>query len=138
MIVGSTSFFKSIPGFKSKDIDVLELIDNPIGFTFVRQFKFMSKCVFQWKRMSADEFINITLDRDIPMEMGKFLVKEFIDETKLTIEQLKRLQPLVEKLDDKHLYEKIIYDSYIINNDFYLTDQQLHLAYKEYIKYRTQ
>ena len=45
MIVGSTSFFKSIPGFKSKDIDVLELIDNPIGFTFVRQFKFMSKCV---------------------------------------------------------------------------------------------
>ena len=88
--------------------------------------------------MSADEFINITLDRDIPMEMGKFLVKEFIDETKLTIEQLKRLQPLVEKLDDKHLYEKIIYDSYIINNDFYLTDQQLHLAYKEYIKYRTQ
>ena len=68
--------------------------------------------------------------------MGKFLVKEFIDETKLTIEHLKRLQPLVEKLDDKHLYEKIIYDSYIINNDFYLTDQQLHLAYKEYIKYR--
>lgn len=136
MIVGSTCFFKNIPGFTPKDIDVLELIDNPVGFEYYRQFKFKNKCVFQWKRMTADEFISVTLDRNVPMEIGKFLVKEFIDEIHLDMTQLKRLQPLVDKLDDKHLYEKIIYDSYVTNDGFYLTEEQLNDSYKEYLKYR--
>ena len=36
----------------------------------------------------------------------------------------------------KHLYEKIIYDSYVTNDGFYLTDEQLNDSYKEYLKYR--
>ena len=39
-------------------------------------------------------------------------------------------------MDNNHAYEKIIYDSYIENNDFYLTESQLNRAYKEYKKYR--
>jgi hypothetical protein len=27
------------------------------------------------------------------------------------------------KLDDKHKYEKVIYDCYILNNDFVLSDE---------------
>ena len=136
MLVGSNIFFKDIKGFNSKDIDILELVDNPTGFKYQRQFKFKGKCVFQWKRMSVNEWIDITLSNNIPMEIGKFLVPEFIKEFNLSINDLKRLQPLVDSLDDKHKYEEVIYNSYIENNDFYLTDSQLNDAYKIYLKYR--
>lgn len=136
MLVGSNAFFKNIKGFKSKDIDILELIDNPVGFEYCRQFKFKDKCVFQWKNMDIEDFINIELTYNTPMSICKFLVPEFVKFKCVTIEHLKKLQPLVDKMDDKHLYLKTIYDAYIFNNDFYLTDGQLDEAYKIYLKYR--
>ena len=136
MIVGSNAFFRSIDGFVSKDTDILELIDKPIGFKIFRQIKFPNKCVFQWKRMSPQEFIDVTIKNNTPMEVGKFLVQEFNNEIGFTIDDLKQLDLLINKLDDKHLYEKIIYDSYIENNQFVLTDVQLQKAYEEYLKYR--
>ena len=136
MIVGSNAFFKNIKGFKSKDVDVLELVDNPTNFRISRQFKFPNKCVFQWKRMTPEEFIKVTLNNNIPMEIGKFLVPEFIKEIGFTIKHLKQLEPLIHKLDDSHKYEKIIYDSYLENQNFLLTDKQLDYAYEVYLKYR--
>lgn len=136
MLVGSNVFFKDIKGFNSKDIDILELVDNPTGFKYQRQFRFKDKCVFQWKRMSPEKFIEVTLQNNTPMEMGKFLVPEFNKEIGFTINHLKKLQPLVDNLDDHHKYEKVIYDSYIANNDFTLTEDQLNEAYKMYLKYR--
>ena len=136
MLVGSNVFFKDIDGFNSKDVDILELIDNPIGFKINRRIKFPHKDVFQWRRMPIKEFIEITLSNNIPLEIGKFLVPEFIKEFNLSINDLKKLQPLIENLDDKHKYESVIYYSYLQNNDFYLTDEQLMEAYKIYIKYR--
>ena len=136
MLVGSNVFFKDIDGFNSKDVDILELIDNPIGFKNNRWIKFPHKDVFQWRRMPIKEFIEITLSNNIPLEIGKFLVPEFIKEFNLSINDLKKLQPLIENLDDKHKYESVIYYSYLQNNDFYLTDEQLMEAYKIYIKSR--
>lgn len=66
------------------------------------------------------------------MQLGKFLIPTFIEAIGFTIEDLKKLQPLADNLDDKHKYEKVIYDSYIQNNDFTLTDEQLQKAYLEY------
>lgn len=136
MLVGSNVFFKDIEGFTSKDTDILEFVDNPTDFKNVRQFKFPDKCVFQWRKMSIDELIDMTLSRDFPMEIGKFLVPEFIKEFELSIDDLKRLEPIISKLDDKHKYEEVIYNSYIENNAFYLTDKQLKNAYEIYLKYR--
>lgn len=137
MLVGSNVFFKGINEFKSKDIDILELVDNPIGFKNQRQFRFKDKCVFQWRRMPVNELISITLSNNVPMEVGKFLVPEFIEVMNITLDDLKKLEPLFNKLDDKHKYEKIIYDSYMSNRNFVLTEDQLNEAYKEYLKYRT-
>lgn len=136
MLVGSNVFFKDIEGFTSKDTDILEFVDNPTDFKNVRQFKFPDKCVFQWRKMPIDELIDITLSRNFPMEIGKFLVPEFIKEFELSIDDLKRLEPIISKLDDKHKYEEVIYNSYIENNAFYLTDKQLKNAYEIYLKYR--
>ena len=136
MIIGSTYFFKDIEGFSSKDIDTLELVDNPLTFNISYQLSGKGKCVFKWKRMGSKEFINITLKRHCPMELGKFLIKEFCEEIGFTIEDLKSLRSLRDSLDDRHKYEAIIYDSYIENNDFTLTNEQLQKAYNEYKKYR--
>ena len=54
MLVGSNVFFKDIEGFTSKDIDILEFVDNPTDFKNVRQFKFPDKCVFQWRKMPIE------------------------------------------------------------------------------------
>ena len=137
MLVGSNVFFKDIEGFTSKDIDILEFVDDPTDFKNVRQFKFPDKCVFQWRKMPIDELIDITLFRNFPMEIGKFLVPEFIKEFKLSIDDLKRLKPIIPKLDDKHKYEEVIYNAYLENNDFVLTDEQRQEAYRVYNKYRT-
>lgn len=136
MLVGSNVFFKDIEGFTSKDIDILEFVDNPTDFKNVRQFKFPDKCVFQWRKMPIDELIDITLSRNFPMEIGKFLVPEFIKEFKLSIDDLKRLKPIITKLDDKHKYEEVIYNAYIENNDFILTDKQRQNAFETYTMYR--
>ena len=138
MLVGSNVFFKDIEGFTSKDIDILEFADNPTDFKNVRQFKFPHKCVFQWRKMPVNELIDITLFRNFPMEIGKFLVPEFIKEFKLSIDDLKRLEPIISKLDDKHKYEEVIYNAYLENNDFVLTDEQRQKAYKMYNKYRNE
>jgi hypothetical protein len=132
MLVGSNVFFKGIVGFTSKDIDILELVDIPTSFRIVRQIKFPTKCVFQWKRMSPREFIITTLRRNIPMEIGKFLVPEFCEEIGFTIEHLKQLKPLVEKLDEKHKYEEVIFNSYIKNGKFVLESEQLMESYELY------
>ena len=39
-------------------------------------------------------------------------------------------------MDDKHKYEKLIYDAYLKNNDFVLTDEQRIDAFNEYKKER--
>lgn len=136
MIIGARAFFEGMEGFSPKDIDILELVDNPTGFKDVRQFKGKGKCVFQWRNMSSKEFIDVTLKRDVPMEIGKFLVPEFAATIGLTTEELRRLQPLVDKLDNAHKYEKIIYEEYLKNNLFTMSDKQRGKAFKEYLKYR--
>lgn len=137
MIVGSRAFFENIDGFIPSDTDILLLVDEPIEFRNCRQFRFKNKCIFEWRNMPVDEFIDIELANNIPMSICKFLVPEFIKLKGVTIKQLKRLQPLVDIMDDKHKYLNIIYDSYISNNAFYLTPEQLSNAYNEYKKYRT-
>ena len=137
ILVGSTYFFKNIEGFHSKDTDRVILVDNPQGFNFVRQTSGSGSCLYEWKRMSADEFVDFTLNSKLPMSVGKFLVKEFCDEINFTISHLKKLAPQFDKLDDKHKYEKVLFDSILSNNSWELTNEQLQAAYEEYKKYRS-
>ena len=136
-LVGSNIFFRGFfEDFNSKDIDILLLEDNPNGFENVRQFHFKDRCIFQWRRMDKNEFINLSLERGLGMELGKFLVPEFAKEMKMDINDLERLRPLVEKLDEKHLYEKVIFDAYIENSCWALTNEQRAEAYRVYKEYK--
>ena len=132
-LVGSNVFFRGyFEDFVSKDIDTLVLEDNPVGYQNIRQFHLKDRCIFQWRRMGKDEFIDLSLERGLGMELGKFLVPEFARELGMDIDDLERLRPLAEKLDEKHLYEKVIYDAYIKNCCWVLTDDQRAEAYRVY------
>lgn len=132
-LVGSNVFFRGyFEDFESKDIDLLILEDEPRGYENVRQFHFKDRCIFQWRRMKKDEFIDLSLERGLGMELGKFLVPEFARELEMDINDLEKLRPLAEKLDEKHLYEKVIYDAYVENGCWALTEEQRIEAYRIY------
>lgn len=136
--IGSTYFFSNYPDFKSKDLDELVLVDNlPYRVCNVRG---RGKDVFYWRHMSKKQFIDLHCEcgEKDPMIVGKFLNRDFNAEIHFTIEDLKKFESMFKNMDDKHKYEKIIYDSYIQNGDFYLTDLQRDEAYEEYKKWRNE
>ena len=134
--MGSSYFFHSIPGFKSKDADELILMDNwvvPNTNVLNCRSNISGKDIFFFKNMSKTEFLEDALRSKVPMRAGKFLVKEFAEHLGMTIQDLEKLEPLFLAMDEKHTYEKLIYDAYIANQGWFLTDDQLADAYKEYL-----
>ena len=132
ILIGSTYFFSCYDDFNSKDIDEIEIIDTN-EFKQIRQITGQGRCLFQMKRHSSKaEYIDWALQCQLGMVIGKFLVPEFNAAIGLSVEDLKSLSPLIQKLDDKHKYEKIIFNSYIENGDFTLTKEQRDLAYQSY------
>ena len=134
--IGSAVFFECYDDYTSKDIDLLNLTDRALFGNHMMNMKLKERDIFFMPLENKDIMIYKTLTSGVPMRVGKFLVKEFADYIGLTIEDLKRLEPLFNQLDDKHKYEKIIYDAYVENNSFTLTEEQRKNAYNEYKRER--
>ena len=131
--IGSKYFFRNLPGYVSKDTDILVIMDSwMIGRTNVLNMKRDGEDIFFYKDMNKEEFINDTLNSKVPMRVGKFLNKEFNEYLGFTIDDLKVFNELFNELDKEHLYEKRIYEYYIENNKFELTEEQLLDCYKVY------
>lgn len=139
ILVGSAAFFSDYPDFKPHDLDYISVVEeNP--FPFMGE-KVWSRLIVQGngqdlvyvkkqpKEKLLEQQVSMT---DLPMNVGKFLVPAFINLIGLTIEDLPRLQPLIDQLDARHEYEKIIYDAYLYNGNFTLTQQQRDAAYNSY------
>jgi hypothetical protein len=136
-LIGSRYFFYSYPDFHSKDIDELEIIETE-EFKNMRQITGQNRCLFQLKRQaSKDAYVGLALKANLGMVIGKFLVPEFCRAIGFTIKDLPKLAPLIAKLDEKHKYEEIIFNSYLNNNAFTLTKEQLNLAYESYKESRS-
>lgn len=132
ILIGSTYFFKDYEGFKPKDRDYIQFTDKGIGFNFIRQVTMHSMCKFTMVRRPKEEIIEYSLDKAPAMALGKFLVPEFNNEIGFTIEDLETLRPLRDKLDAAHQYEAIIFDAYLENGAFILSDEQRDAAYESY------
>ena len=131
-LVGSRYFFSCYDDFTSKDTDEVEIIDTD-EFKHVRQLSGRGKCHFIYKRQQSKEsYIEWDIHHNVGMSVGKYLVPEFAEEIDLHVEDLHLLAPVVDRLDPKHMYEKIIYDSYIENGSFTLTPEQRDAAYDSY------
>ena len=132
--IGSRYFFENLEGYVSKDKDILVIMDRwPIYKTKVLNLKDKEgNDIFFYKDMSKEDFIRDTISSNVPMRVGKFLIKEFNEYIGFTIEDLKRLESIFNKLDKKHEYEKYIYKYYIDNNSFSLSEKQLLKCYDIY------
>lgn len=132
ILMGSTYFFSCYEDFQSRDVDEIEIIETD-EFNYVRHLSGCGKCLFQLrKQKTKDDYINYAIHSNLGMVVGKFLIPEFCEEIGMTVEDLPKLQPLIDKLDDGHKYEKIIFNSYIQNKAFTLTDSQRMAAYNSY------
>lgn len=132
ILIGSTYFFACYDDFKAKDIDELQIIETD-EFSQIRQITGQGRCLFLMKRHhTKEEYINWAIKSNVGMVIGKFLIPEFCAEIEFTIEDLPRLASLLNKLDDKHKYEEIIFNSYLKNGSFTLSDEQREQAYKSY------
>lgn len=136
--IGSSYFFKNYEDYLQKDNDELCIMDRFPDFikTNVLNMKKDGDDVFFYRDMGKDEFLKETLESGVPMKVGKFLIPEFSEHLGVTIEDLKILESLFDSLDEKHSYEKIIYNAYLKNGGFWLTKEQLDKAYYEYRRTR--
>lgn len=133
IIVGSCAFFNKFKDFNSKDTDILHILDYPIFGETIQVMRKNNKDEFLMYNFGKNKLIELIND---PLQVGKFLVPEFAEYIDLTIEDIKKLEQWFNKLDDKHSYEKLIYEYYIENNDFFLSEEQLKKAYIKYKEYR--
>lgn len=132
ILMGSQYFFSCYSDFHSKDIDYIEIIETN-EFKHKRQMTGKNKCLFQLKYYpNKMDYINWDLQSNCGMTAGKYLISEFCAAIGFTIADLPLIKPLIDILDLKHQYEKIIYESYLQNNAFYLTDEQRQNAYQIY------
>lgn len=136
-LIGSRAFFDSMPGFTPKDSDYMYIMDTfgPLRVTALR-IKMDGNDLVLNPHMTKRRCIEDTLNSDTKMRMGKFFVPEFAKYMNLTINDLKVFEKYLDMLPDNHKYYKVIYDAYMQNGDFTLTDDQRKAAYEEYKKYR--
>ena len=134
-LMGSNYFFKDYSDFKIKDTDYWMLVEDADFETF-RKIKSMTrpyKEYFYFRKFdTVDKWIEIALNSPLSLVVGKFLIPEFCAEIGFTIKDLPKLKPLIDTLDEAHLYEQVIYESYLKNGAFYLTQEQRDLAYTKY------
>lgn len=136
-LVGSQYFFGDMPDFESKDCDYVVFVDEPLMFRDVMNIKGgknKNDDVFFWCKMSPEEFVKVTIKSGTPMQIGKFLVKEAARYLNFNINHLKKFSKFIKYMDKEHMYEKVIFDFYIENNAFFLTDKQKEIAYEAYKK----
>lgn len=136
IVVGSKAFFGSIEGFEGKDSDYIELIEEPQGFKWRREIRMRGIDTFQYKKESPAEMVRRTVESNDPLLIGKFLVPEFAAAIGATPQDLAPLEPMLERLDDKHRYVAYIFRAVMQNGSFSLTNEQRREAYRIYTEAR--
>lgn len=134
---GSSVFFNKFDDYTLKDVDWIVLVDkipkdNPMWRVKIKDDDLMIFKIGTTKQ----QYMDMVFNTKVPLKFGKFLIPEFVKYIGFKIDELKQFEDIVNNLDDNHKYQKIIYDSYLENNSFTLTDEQLNKAYTEYKKYR--
>lgn len=131
-LTGSQRFFSKFEDFSPKDTDYLEILDTD-EFDRKRLIRDSENHeVYQWKRKPKNILIEEVLNHPTSLAVCAFLIPEFANEIGLTIEDLTILKNNIQHIPSKYSYYEVIYDAYIKNNSFTLTEEQLLEAYNVY------
>lgn len=134
--MGSKYFFSCYKDFKPHDEDILGLMSKGLSGKKSFLFRKDGKDLILYPILTKEEYIQEDIKLNDPIRVGKYLIPEFVEFIDFTIDDLKLFSKHFDNLDSKHKYEKIIYDAYVENDDFVLTDAQRRKAYEEYKKAR--
>lgn len=136
--MGSSYFFSKYDDYVLKDYDELCIMDNFIfpGKNMMNMKLNDKKDVFLYRNLTKEEYINDLIASKTKMKAGKFLIPEFNEYIGFTIDDLKTIINIFDDMDEKHQYEKIIAESYIENDRFFLYENQRKKAYTAYKKAR--
>ena len=135
--MGSTIFFEKYPDYKEKDVDWFAIYNKVPDKKLMIRMALQKDDIFIYpKEVTKEILISEALSSDNALKVGKFLVPELVEYFGITIDDLKLFEDKFNKTDDKHKYQKSIYESYVKNNKFELTEEQRDQAYLEYKKYR--
>lgn len=130
---GSRAFFSGIEGFSPKDNDIVVLVEpDKVSFQWMRQTSNGSTDLFEIVRRPKAELIQHAIEKAKPMAIARFLTPAFAEEIGLEPADLPLLQPMRDRLDKKHGYLGIIFDAYMANKAFTLTDEQRQEAFDNY------
>lgn len=138
-IAGSLYFFKDMSDYKLHDLDYVIITDEMFR-NYHHIFLIedgIGKDYFYWKKNTPEWHVNSLLsEKSFSLDIARVLIPEVCKELGFTIEHLKQVKPVLDKIESqvgpKYNYYKIIYDSYIENNDFVLTEEQRLKAYQSY------
>jgi hypothetical protein len=78
--------------------------------------------LFQLIKVNKEEYIKF-FTKHPGMAICFFLTPEIAKEIDFTIEDLKKVESMLDGLGQKHYYLRLIYEYYIENNDFVLTGE---------------
>ena len=135
--MGSSVFFKEYTDYQIKDIDWVVFTENYPFSTLMMKVKIKNDDIFLYRPgVTKQDFVDELKNTHVPMKAGKFLIPEFCEYIGFTIDELPSLKEYFDKMDDKHKYEQIIFESYLQNHSFTLTQEQRDKAYHQYKKYR--
>lgn len=130
--VGSRAFFSQYPDFEPSDNDFVEIHDDAdVDFWVTNED---GEHIFHFRKMEKLEFIEFELNRskNLAMIVSKFIVPEIIEYFGITMEDLFTFIGVFDNIGRKHQYVKFIFDSYLKNGDFTLTNEQRDEAYYMY------
>ena len=141
-IAGSRYFFENYYNdYIIHDTDYV-VIDDELDVNYRHEYDKETKTdYFIWKKHPPEWFVDNLIGKDgFALDVAKNLVPEVNEYLNFTMEHLKQVRPIVDKLEhhagSKYIYYKTIYDAYIENGSFALTDEQRLKAYDEYRKHR--
>lgn len=133
-LMGSGYFFGVYSDYVAKDRDRLCVMDSfpPTMKGNVLNLRKDGDDIFLYRDMDKEGFITDTIESGVPMRAGKFLIPEFCESISFTINDLRRLDKVFREMDEKHSYERVIYEAYLDNGGFFLTEDQRDRAYRDY------
>ena len=132
ILVGSAAFFGNQVASRIKGKDFVELVYNPTAFKWRWEMCLRGTNIFRHKKEDVKTMVQRTVDFGDPRLIGKFLVPEFAAAIGATVEDIKPLEVLLPKLENKLRYVAVIFEAVMANDSFELEPWQLNEAYEVY------
>lgn len=133
--VGSSYFFNSLDEHHDLHVDKIALVDNTTNGWWKYIDVYGGATHYEWQKHTIGEWVDKLTSTNDNIRVSTFLVPDFINQIKdnLTIEEyFNKIKPLFNNLEDKYSWVVYVYNAYLNNKAFVLTDAQRESAYKMY------